>query len=171
MACAHGVLIIDGQRLRDDEDRRREDDRDDAGGVHAQRQVGVRAAVDLAADDALGVLHRDAALRPFHEDDEGDDGDHEDDQAEHREEVALAVADVFDDAEDGVRQVDDDAGEDDQRDAVADAALGDLLTEPHDEGGAGGQREHGHDREAEAPERSPAPAAERAARRRERAAS
>ena len=30
----------------------------------------------------------------------------------------------------------DDAGEDDQRDAVADAALGDLLAEPHDERGA-----------------------------------
>src|SRR5205085_5869037 len=43
-------------------------------------------------------------------------------------------------------------GEDDQRDTVADAALRDLLTEPHDECGAGGQREDRHDREAEAPE-------------------
>ena len=89
-------MIIVRQRLRDDQDRRGEDDRDDAGGVHAQRQVRVRAAVDLAADDALGVLHRDAALRALHEDDEGDDRDHEDDQGEHREEVALAGADVVD---------------------------------------------------------------------------
>ena len=57
-----------------------EDDRDDAAGVDAQRQVGVLAAVDLAADDALGVLHRDAPLRPLHEDDEGDDQHHEDEQ-------------------------------------------------------------------------------------------
>ena len=40
-----------------------------------------------------------------------------------------------------------DAGEDDQRDAVADAALGDLLAEPHEEGGARGQRDDGHDAE------------------------
>ena len=31
------------------------------------------------------------------------------------------------------RQADDDAGEDQERHAVADAALGDLLAEPHDE--------------------------------------
>ena len=43
------------------------------------------------------------------------------------------------------RQRGHDAGEDDQRDAVADAALGDLLAEPHDEGGAGGERDHRHD--------------------------
>ena len=35
------------------------------------------------------------------------------------------------------RQAHDDAGEDDQGDAVADAALGDLLAEPHDEGRPG----------------------------------
>ena len=123
-------------------------------GVDAQRQVGVLAAVDLAADDALGVLHRDPALRPLHEDDEGDDRDHEDDQSTSMaNEVALPVRTSVDDADDGVRQADHDAGEDDQRDAVADAALGDLLAEPHDEGGAGGEREHGHDREAEAPQR------------------
>ena len=34
----------------------------------------------------------------------------------------------------GAREADDDAGEDDERHAVADAALGDLLAEPHDEG-------------------------------------
>ena len=44
-------------------------------------------------------------------------------------------------AEDRVGQVGDDAGEDDQRDAVADTALGDLLAEPHDERGAGRQRD------------------------------
>ena len=47
-------------------------------------------------------------------------------------------------AGDRAGQADDDAGEDDQRDAVADAALADLLTEPHDEGATGGQ---GQDRQ------------------------
>ena len=39
------------------------------------------------------------------------------------------------------RQTGDDAGEDDERDAVADAARGDLLAEPHQEDGAAGQRD------------------------------
>ena len=45
----------------------------------------------------------------------------------------------------------DDAGEDDQRDAVADAARGDLLAEPHQEHGAAEQRDDG--RNAEEPAR------------------
>ena len=48
---------------------------------------------------------------------------------------------------DGVRQVGDDAGEDDQRDAVADAARGDLLAEPHQEHGAADQRDDRRDAE------------------------
>ena len=44
------------------------------------------------------------------------------------------------------RQDRHDAGEDDQRDAVADAARCDLLAEPHQEHGAAGQ---GHDRRDE----------------------
>ena len=47
-------------------------------------------------------------------------------------------------------QVDDDAGEDDQRHAVADAALGDLLAQPHHERRADGQRQHRHQPEAPA---------------------
>ena len=46
------------------------------------------------------------------------------------------------------RQADHDAGKNQQRHAVADAALGDLLAQPHDEGAARGQRQHGHQDEA-----------------------
>src|SRR6202035_2132985 len=116
--------------------------------VDPERQVGALAAVDLAAHDALGVLHRDAALRPLHVDDEGDDQKHEDEERHDLQQVEAAalqargrVADRRDDA-------DDDAGEDDQRDAIADAALADLLAQPHDEGRAGGQRDDGHHPEA-----------------------
>ena len=45
---------------------------------------------------------------------------------------------------DAARQADHDAGEDQQRHAVADAALGNLLAQPHDEDAARGQRQHGH---------------------------
>ena len=68
-----------------EEQRRRqngagEDDRHDAAGVDLERKVGGLAAHHLAADDALGVLHGDAALGALDEDDEGDDGDHAGDQ-------------------------------------------------------------------------------------------
>ena len=49
---------------------------------------------------------------------------------------------------DAARQAHHDAGEDQQAHAVADAAVGDLLTQPHDEGGAGGEGHHGHQDEA-----------------------
>ncbi len=41
------------------------------------------------------------------------------------------------------RQPDDNAGKNQQRHAVADAALRDLLAQPHDERAARGQRQHG----------------------------
>src|SRR3546814_20536909 len=41
----------------------------------------------------------------------------------------------------------DDARHDDERDAVADAARGDLLTQPHQEHGAADQRDHRRDPE------------------------
>jgi hypothetical protein len=47
-------------------------------------------------------------------------------------------------------QAGDDAGKDQQAHAVADAALGNLLAQPHDEGRAGGQRQHRHQIEADA---------------------
>ena len=44
----------------------------------------------------------------------------------------------------------DDAGENDERNAVADAARGDLLAEPHQEDGAAGQRDDRRDAEEHA---------------------
>jgi hypothetical protein len=52
--------------------------------------------------------------------------------------------DIRIDIADGRSQAHHDAREDNQRHAVADPAVGDLFTEPHDEHGSGG---HGHDRE------------------------
>ena len=61
-----------------------------------------------------------------------------------------AGAAEFQRAADGARQAGDDAGEDDQRNAVADAARGDLLAEPHQEHGAADQRDDGRDAEEQA---------------------
>ena len=67
---------------REQQHRRGEDDRDDAGHVDAQRQVGALAAVDLAPHHPLGVLHRDAAL-PFGDVDDERHHEHGDDAHEH----------------------------------------------------------------------------------------
>ena len=47
-------------------------------------------------------------------------------------------------------QAGDDAGKDQQAHAVADAAVGNLLAQPHDERRTGGQSEHRHQAEADA---------------------
>jgi hypothetical protein len=60
-----------------------------------------------------------------------------------------ARAHQFERSRDRVRQPDRDAGEDDDRDAVAEPALGDLLAEPHQEHGAGDERGHGRQAEHE----------------------
>ena len=122
-------------RLRKREQRRREDDRDDARHVHAQRHVG-RAAGRLAPPDhPLRVLDRDAALALLHEHDRDDDADRD-----QREEELLerAAVDPRVDARRGRRE---DRREDQQRDAVADAALRDQLAHPHEERRAGGERD------------------------------
>ena len=69
-----------GEQQRRGEDGAGEDDRHDAAGVDLERKMGGLAAHHLASDDALGVLHGDAALGALDEDDEGDDGDHADDE-------------------------------------------------------------------------------------------
>ena len=93
----------------------------------------------LPADHALRVLDRDAPLAALDEDDRRDDATmttRGPGAATKSADLALAhelrsVVTIAD------GKLGDDAGEDDQRDAVADAALGDLLAEPHDERGAG----------------------------------
>ena len=65
-------LNCDGHR-RQVQQRRGEDDRDDAGLVDLERDVGGAAAEHLAADHPAGVLHRDPALRLLDEDDGRDD--------------------------------------------------------------------------------------------------
>ena len=64
--------------------------------------------------------------------------------------IPLAHHHVVIDLAHGVRQADDDAGENDERHAIADAAFGDLLTQPHNKGRAGGEGDDGHHGEAEA---------------------
>src|SRR3954463_10482829 len=129
-----------GKQLREIEQRRREDDRDDTGLVDLQRDVGRCAAVHPPADHPFRVLHRDAALTLFHEDDRRDD--HEP-QHQHDDEGGDALG--LQDLTALAGEARGDRGEDQQRHAVADAAVGDELAEPHDDGGAGGHDGHEHE--------------------------
>ncbi len=79
-------------------------------------------------------------MRQLHEHDEGDDHDRHDHEADDEGGRQRAGAAELERRGERVRQVGDDAGHDDQRDAVADAARGDLLAEPHQKHGAAGQR-------------------------------
>src|SRR5215470_829714 len=138
---------------RKSQQRARENRRNHAAGVDAQRQVGGLATHDTTADHALGVLHRYSALALFDQDDEGHDGDHENKQqkdSDGGENAPGLGARLFVQVDDGARQADDDADEDDERHTVADTTFADLLAEPHDERRTSGQSQHGHQRKSDA---------------------
>ena len=123
---------------------RGEDRRNDARHVELERQVRALALHHAPAHLALGVVHLDLALRALDEHaEQRNQHDHDEDQ-QHDQRIHFAGAHHFQGIADGARQARDDAGDDDHGDAVADAAFGDLLAEPHDEDGAGGDR-HGRD--------------------------
>ena len=152
--CRSGPRLLpgelgDGQRHQ--QQRRGEDRRDHARRVDLQRQVRA-LLLDLAARGlALGILDEHPALGALHEADEQDqDQRHADDQPMITKRIEAAGAAAFEHLRERGRQLGDDAGHDDQRDAVADAAAGDLLAEPHQEHGAADQADHGGDAEQHA---------------------
>ena len=128
-----------GEQDRQVEHRAGEDDRDHAALVHLERDVGALAAVHAPAHHPLGELHRDAPLALL---DEHDGDQQHDRQGEQCDEERRALLGVEPGAGAGERA--HDRGEDQQRHAVADAALADELAHPHEQRGAGGEREH-HD--------------------------
>src|SRR5690606_5479796 len=134
-----------GGHLRQREDRGGEDDGDDAGLVDLDRDVGRGAAVHTSAHHALGVLHGDAALGLLDE----HHADHDQQAHEHHQgegDPALELPDLAEGGGEARR----DRGEDHQRHAVADAALGDHLAHEHDQDRAHG---HGHHHEQQGRDR------------------
>jgi hypothetical protein len=89
---------------------------------------------------ALGILHGDAPAAALNEDDGGDDEHHHDQEQNQPNQPHLAGAQLIERRDDGMRQSDDNARINDERHAVADTALGNLLAEPHDERCARRQR-------------------------------
>ena len=126
-----------GQQHREVQHRAGEDDRDNAGLVDLERDVGGLAAVHASPDDALGELHRDAALTLL----DGDDRNQQE-QRERDDDGELDVAAFGTNRRAARGQARHDVGEDQDRHPLTDAALGDELAEPHDRGGTGGHRQH-----------------------------
>ena len=139
------------QGLREGQNRGSEDYRNHAAGVDFERHMGRLPAHHAAAHHALGVLHRNPALAALHQDDEGYHRDHHADQHDQRDGAPVVDGEhVLIDVGDGVGQPHHDAGENDQRHAVADASLANLLAQPHDERRAGGQRNDGQKNKTDA---------------------
>ena len=120
------------------------DDRHNAGHCHLDGQVGVLAAVDLPAHNALGVLNGDAALGIIDEDDE----QHESNNANQNDDDL--PPDQSRQSADHSRDAGDDVGKQDHGDTVADTEFRDLLAQPHDQSGAGGERQNDDQRGQEA---------------------
>jgi hypothetical protein len=112
--------------------------------VDAQRQEARSALYLLQADGPLRGLDGDLPHRLLHLDDHS--GHDERDQAEDDERDVVgepaAGSTGAEHSRHALGAAADDAGEDDQRHAVADAVLRDELTEPHQHDGAGGQDQH-----------------------------
>src|SRR5208282_4233523 len=139
------------QHLGQSQNRRRKNHRHYSAGIHPQRQVSRLPAHHLASDHTFGILHRNAALASFHKNDERHHRDHQHQQHQDgwgREYSPRRGARLLVQIGHAARQAHHDAGEDQERHAVADAALGNLLAQPHDEGAARGQGEHGHQDES-----------------------
>src|SRR5690606_22977062 len=125
---------------REQQHRGGEDHRDHARGVDLERDVGGLAAHHPPTTYTLGELDRDPTLALVDVDD-GDDHRQEHrhhDREPHRQAEFDGVAPHL--AEDE-GELADDAHEDQERHAVSDTPLGDELTQPHDEGGAGRHRD------------------------------
>jgi hypothetical protein len=111
------------------------------------------AAHHAPAHNAPRALDGNAALRALDEHNEGHHGDHARNQQgdRHDGERAPGVGlDLLVKFRHAARQAGHNAGKDQQAHAVADAAIGNLLAQPHDERRARGQREHRHQAEADA---------------------
>ncbi len=136
-------------RRREHQQAGGKDRRDHARHVDLQRQVRGLVHVRPLPAGLARIVHGDAPLGALHEDHErGDRQDqrHHHDQLQHRQ---LAIAGHAEGLDHRARQACHDTGEDQQRNAVADAALGDLLTQPHQEHGSRCQADDGRQHEAE----------------------
>ena len=130
---------------------RREDDRHNAGRVDLNGQEGGLAAVHLTTNHTLCILNRDTAFGVRHIHDEHDQCQADDD---HQHCSQCTGAAVLDQVEQAIRQrgtAGDNARKQDDRDTIANAVLGDVFAQPHDQRRTSGE---GHDDNDSSPDAS-----------------
>ena len=118
--------------------------------IDLERQVRALRLHHLATLLAPCVVHRDAALRALHvnhEDDRGDTTKQHHDRCNRRH---FTGSDQFGCTSNSAWQSSDNTGQDNHRDTVTDTALGDLLTQPHQEYRTRNQRDAGRNQERRA---------------------
>ena len=129
-------------RRRQQQQRRGKNRRNNACGVHFDRQVAGAPVIDLHAHLTARILDVDLAQGALHEHHKGDQSSHQqDDPDDHNRRNRARTALAKELGQSG-GNLGDDADKDDQRDTVTNAACGDLLTQPHQEHGAPDQRDH-----------------------------
>ena len=72
------------ERLRERQNRRGKNHRNNAARIDSQRKVRRLSAKNATADDAFGVLNGNSPLPALHQDDERDNGHHDRDQNDQR---------------------------------------------------------------------------------------
>ena len=146
------ISRLQKEPLRKHEQRLGEDDRHDAGKIDTQRHKRSLPRINLAAHRTLRMLDWNLTLRLG---DRNDAGNHRHQQRQHGDQVKdenveiapllRLAAEHIEQSLEGLRQTGDDADTDDQRYAVANAAFGNLLAQPHQQHGAGGDHNNGLD--------------------------
>ena len=136
-------MIVDGKsRIAE------KDDGHHARIVDLERHVRL-AAVNLPPNDALGVLNADLALRLRHGNNRGDHEDQKQAQENKhdRADARLGAGSAWNKRAPRLnqarRKLRKDANGNNQRHSIADPALGDLISHPHEKHRPGG---HGNDR-------------------------
>src|SRR5262245_35565211 len=150
-AKARGVIPYgQAERLRERQYRGRKDDRYHTAGVYAERKMRRLTAQHAPSDHALRVLDRYSPLATFHQNNKSNHCDHHGDQNQQREDRPFIGADLLVDVAAGFEQPHNDTGKDDQLHTVADAPVGNLFAQPHDERRSGSQGQHRHQYETDA---------------------
>ncbi|MPM81360.1 hypothetical protein SDC9_128413 [bioreactor metagenome] len=127
-----------GKHARELEEREREDQRQNAVGVRLDRQIGALPTIHLAADNALCILHGDAALCLIHMRDQRDKADNQNGKHQQFPNGKRANKELFAEVDERLGYARNDGCKDQHRNAVANAILGDALAEPHQECGTSG---------------------------------
>ena len=132
-------------RGRQQNDGRRKNGWYHAGHIELERQVRGLTAIHLVAHLSARVVDQDFALTALDKHHKvGDQADNDNDKDGHKH-THGASANQLQQTTDGARQARGDAAKNQNRDAVAQAALSDLFTQPHQKHGACGQRDHSGD--------------------------